>query len=159
LIWSDQHLLSFLVTLPNTSRTGASETSRLYSNLFNSFIHTPSTGRIIFELMPSWKIPSLPGYEHPLDVLNDEHLLGQADDGSYIHDSGVDNIPTSINANSNNGNEDKSVVGPEERRFHLSLGLADPRLQQGSQHLGFGSLDADSGSLCEQESWSDTRCG
>lgn len=103
-------------------------------------------GSSTLELMPSWKIPAVPGYENldPLDVLNDAHLLGKADDNQIQQNSGSNNQNININ------NQDKSV-GLGERQFHLGLGLADPRLQQGSQHLGFGSLDADStGSFCEQ---------
>jgi len=108
--------------------------------------------------MPSWKIPAVPGYDYPdpLDVLNDDHLLGKADDTQSNNTTTTNTTNNSNNSSSvirNTGfSAQDKPVGQAERSFHLSLGLADPRLQQGSQHLGFGSLDADStGSLCEQE--------
>lgn len=115
--------------------------------------------------MPSWTIPAVPGFEHPLDVLNNEHLLQGANGGNYIHIATVHNTNIIVNNNFDNPithrdlPEDKPDAIPEERRFHLSLGLADPRLQQGSQHLGFGSLGADSGVLCEQDERSESCCG
>jgi hypothetical protein len=113
------------------------------------------------ELMPSWTIPTVPGFEHPLDVLNNDHLLQGANGGNYIHNSTISNTNITVNNNFSNPTthrnvaEDKPDAIPEERRFHLSLGLADPRLQQGSQHLGFGSLGADSGALCKQDECSE----